>query len=216
MTLDVHDAGQLDYQAAHALQLELLQARIQEQVPDTLLLVEHPLIITMGRGSHLENIRRAEGIEVVECERGGDVTLHAPGQIVGYLIVDLRRWRRDLHAHLRRIEGLIIAALSDYRLLGERNLGRTGVWVGPRKIASIGVACRQWVSWHGFALNVSIDLSLFNAINPCGFPATTMTSMEDEVGTPIRRQEVVESLGRHARLLFGQAPPRVDEPPADP
>ena len=155
---------------------------------DLLLLVEHPPVITLGRGardpSHLK-VSHAElaarGMELFEVDRGGDITYHGPGQLVGYPIIDLRRHRRDLHWYLRRLEDVLIRALSRMGIAADRREGLTGVWTSGRKIASIGVHARQWVTWHGFALNVTTDLSAFDVMVPCGIPDVTMTSVQREL-----------------------------------
>ena len=178
MTFQIEDWGLIPYEEAHRRQTERLADRLAERCPDGLLLLEHPPVITLGRGTDPANVLAQEALPVLETERGGDVTLHAPGQLVGYCIRILED--HDLHGHLRLLEDLIIRTLADFGLLGTRKEGKTGVWVQDRKIASIGVACRRWCTWHGFALNVSNDLSLFRHINPCGFDAAIMTSMRKE------------------------------------
>jgi lipoate-protein ligase B len=187
--LGVVALGRMPYGAALELQRDLAGRRIARDVPrDLLLLVEHPPVITLGRGSqaaHLPTPREfldARGIEVFEIERGGDVTFHGPGQLVGYPIIDLSEHRSDLHWYLRQLEEALIRTLEPLGLAGERRAGYTGVWIGGRKIASIGVHVRQWVTWHGFALNVTTDLSYFDLIVPCGIPDVTMTSVQRELG----------------------------------
>lgn len=182
--LGVQPYGQaLEYQRAVA------RARIAGEIAeDVLLLVEHPPVVTMGRAAkqrHLlasPELLAARGVELFDVERGGDVTFHGPGQLVGYPIVDLKRHRRDLHWYLRVVEGALIDALAEFGIPAERNPGLTGVWTQGRKIASIGVHARDWVTWHGFALNVSTDLSYFDLMVPCGIEAVTMTSMARELG----------------------------------
>ncbi len=163
-------------------------------------------MVTLGRGTREtslpldpENLRR-RGIEVFEVERGGDVTYHGPGQLVGYPIFDLREHRQDLHWYLRQIEEALIRALATFGIAAERNPGYTGVWTQGRKIASIGVHAKQWVTWHGFALNVTTGLSAFDLIVPCGIPGVVMTSVERETEhrTP-RRQDAKGDLGAAAR-----------------
>jgi lipoyl(octanoyl) transferase len=149
---------------------------------DVLLLLEHPPVVTLGRTSHAEHVIRAEGIDVVEVERGGDVTYHGPGQLVGYPIFDLRHYRQDLHWYLRTLEQALIEGLAILGIPAERNAGYTGVWTKGRKIASIGVHVKQWVTWHGFALNVTTDLGAFDRIVPCGIPGVEMTSVQKELG----------------------------------
>jgi lipoyl(octanoyl) transferase len=171
------------------LQRAAAAARITGEIPqDLLLLVEHPPVVTLGRGardpSHLTAspaLLAARGVELFEVERGGDVTFHGPGQLVGYPIIDLSRHKQDLHWYLRQLEELLIRALGTLDIAAERNAGRTGVWTAGRKIASIGVHSRQWVTWHGFALNVTTDLSYFDLMVPCGIPDVTMTSVEQEL-----------------------------------
>ena len=181
-TLDVRRLGLIAYADALALQAELVAARRAGEVPDTLLLLEHPHVITLGSGSHEENVlvsaeeRAARGIELFETGRGGDVTYHGPGQLVGYPILDLKRHKQDLHWYLRQVEEVLIRALAPVGVPAERNAGLTGVWTSGRKIASIGVHARDWVTWHGFALNVTTDLSYFDLIVPCGIAGVDMTS----------------------------------------
>jgi len=186
--LGVVALGRMPYGPALELQRDLARRRIAKEIPrDLLLLVEHPPVITLGRGSqvaHLPTPREfldAQGIEVFEIERGGDVTFHGPGQLVGYPIFDLGGHRRDLHWFLRQMEEALITALAGFGIPGERAAGYTGVWTRGRKIASIGIHVRQWVTWHGFALNVTTDLSYFDLIVPCGIPDVTMTSMQREL-----------------------------------
>ena len=184
--LDVRDLGVVPYGAALELQRSLAEDRIAGRIPDTLLLLEHPPVITLGRGTKQTSLPidtealHRRGIETFEIERGGDVTYHGPGQLVGYPILDLQRHKPDLHWYLRQLEAMLIDALAAFGISAERNTGYTGVWTGGRKIASIGIHVRQWVTWHGFALNVTTDLSPFSLIVPCGIPDVVMTSIEKE------------------------------------
>jgi lipoate-protein ligase B len=184
--------GVMDYARALDFQRAVAKARIANEVPeDVLLLLEHPPVVTMGRSSkeaHLlasPALLAARGVELHEVERGGDVTFHGPGQLVGYPIIDLTRHKKDLHWFLRQVEESLIIALATFGITAERNPGLTGVWTQARKIASIGVHARDWVTWHGFALNVATDLSYFDLMVPCGIQAVTMTSIEVEVGRPV-------------------------------
>ncbi len=181
-------AGLMAYEEALELQRAAARARISGEIPqDVLILVEHPPVVTLGRSAkqnHLLANRQAlasRGVELFEVERGGDVTFHGPGQIVGYTIIDLKRHRRDLHWILRRIEDALIETLAGYGIAAERDIGRTGVWTSGRKIASIGLHARDWVTWHGFALNVTTDLSYFDLMVPCGLDGVTMTSIAREI-----------------------------------
>ncbi len=184
MWLEVAAPGRVDYERAVAWQ-EALVARCLAGGPDALLLLEHPPVYTLGRGAdpiHL-GLAAETGAPIVRTHRGGQVTYHGPGQLVGYPILDLRRRRPDVRWYLRTLEDVLVTALADLGIVAERRAGLTGVWVGPRKIASIGVALRCWVSWHGFALNVGRDLGGFDAITPCGIAGVQMTSVAREGGT---------------------------------
>lgn len=181
--------GQLGYVEALELQRSLARDRISGAIPqDLLLLVEHPPVVTLGRSSKQKHLVASpeflqnKGVELFEVERGGDVTFHGPGQLVGYPIIDLKRHRQDLHWYLRKIEEALINSLADYGIPGERNTAYTGVWTQGKKIASIGVHARDWVTWHGFALNVTTDLSYFDLIVPCGIDGVVMTSIARELG----------------------------------
>lgn len=182
--------GHLPYEQGLQLQERLLQER-RQQGSDVLLLLEHPPVITLGRGAKAGNLRlpeatlAARNIPVHRVGRGGDVTYHGPGQLVGYPIVDLTEQGRDLHRFLRLLEETLLTTLAAFGLHGRRQPGCTGVWVGDAKIASIGIGVRHWVSWHGFALNVSTDLRAFDSIVPCGLAGVTMTSMEALLGKPV-------------------------------
>jgi lipoyl(octanoyl) transferase len=180
--------GVMPYATALDLQREMARARIDGTIAeDVLLLVEHPPVVTMGRSAkekHLlasPELLQAQGVERFDVERGGDVTFHGPGQLVGYPIIDLKRHKRDLHWYLRQVEEALIVALADFGIPGERSAGQTGVWTQGRKIASIGVHARGWVTWHGFALNVTTDLRYFDLMVPCGIQSVTMTSVSREM-----------------------------------
>jgi lipoate-protein ligase B len=181
------DLGRREFGEVWALQRELVAARQRDEIPDTLVLVEHPHVITLGRGTHLENVLGAGDMPVFEIERGGDVTYHGPGQLVGYPIFLLRQPERDLHLYLRNLEEALIRALGRLGLPAARKEGWTGVWnaTADRKLASIGVAVKRWVTLHGFALNVSTDLTRFTAINPCGLEASVMSSLEALLGREV-------------------------------
>lgn len=206
--ISVVDLGRRRYGEVLELQRRLCRERVAGLTRhDTLLLVEHEPVITLGRGTRATSLPvppaalEARGLEVFEVERGGDVTLHAPGQLVGYPILDLGGWRHDLHWYLRQVEEVLIRGLQALDLAAERNPGKTGVWTSGRKIASIGIHVKQWVTLHGFALNVSTDLSLFDLIVPCGITGVTMTSVDRErgpAGSPgweVSRDAVVSAFG---------------------
>ena len=181
------DLGRRRYGEVLELQRQLCRQRMRgELASDLLLLVEHEPVVTLGRGTRATSLPvpaaglAARGFEVFDVERGGDVTLHAPGQLVGYPILDLTGWRRDLHWYLRQLEEVLIRGLKAVGITAGRDPGRTGVWTGGSKIASIGIHVKQWVTFHGFALNVTTDLSHFDLIVPCGLTGVTMTSVARE------------------------------------
>ena len=231
-SLLVANLGRQPYAECLALQREAARARISGALDeDLLLLVEHPPVVTFGRSSkeaHLlasPELLRERGIERFEVERGGDVTFHGPGQLVGYPVLDLKRHRQDLHWYLRQVEELLIRALASYGVSGRRERGYTGVWIDDRKIASIGVHARDWVTWHGFALNVATDLRYFDLIVPCGIPAVRMTSLCQELpSSAVTLDEVAERVTRSASDVFALEPrvvvlddllPALGEAPAD-
>lgn len=223
----VSDFGRRAYAEMLDIQRAAARARIAGALDqDLLILVEHPPVITLGRSSkdaHLlanPDQLRARGVEVFEVERGGDVTFHGPGQLVGYPIIDLKRHTQDLHWYLRRVEDALITALARFGIAGERVAKYTGVWTRGRKIASIGVHARDWVTWHGFALNVSTELSFFDLIVPCGIPQVTMTSVERELleqadgaclaPSPALASDVRHSVRRAFGDVFALTPVEVD------
>jgi lipoate-protein ligase B len=217
--LVVQDLGRRGYAEVLELQRSLCRRRIDGEITeDLLLLVEHEPVVTLGRGTRAPSLPLARadlerrGIGVFEVERGGDVTFHGPGQLVGYPILDLREHREDLHWYLRRLEAALIGALAALGIEAGRNPGLTGVWTRGRKIASIGIHVKQWVTYHGFALNVSTDLDYFDLIVPCGIRDVVMTSVVQELGrtdaTAIwkeAREAVVEQLGRTFDLAPAEA-----------
>jgi lipoyl(octanoyl) transferase len=204
------DLGLADYRQVWQLQQERVAQRQAGAVPDALLLVEHPDVLTLGRRASARANVLDDSLPIVEVERGGDVTYHGPGQLVGYPIVQLAEGERDLHAYLRALEEGLLGACAAVGLAGARRAGATGIWIGERKVASIGIAVRRWVTLHGFALNVATDLTRFAAINPCGFDAAVMTSLQAEAGhalsvdalKPIVAEHVGAALGR--RFVRGQ------------
>jgi lipoyl(octanoyl) transferase len=203
---EVRDLGRLGYAEAYALQKELEGRRKLGEIPDQLLIVEHPHVITMGRNGHLQNllaqpeVLERAGISFFPTDRGGDITYHGPGQIVGYPIFDLRDWKRDVVAFVRTIEQAIMDALASFGIAGVRVKNATGVWVDGAKIAAIGIHISRWVTSHGFALNHKTDLSYFQYIVPCGL-TKPVTSME-RLGVRVAREEVVEELVRQFQRQF--------------
>jgi lipoyl(octanoyl) transferase len=192
-SIEVIEAGLVPYSIALAWQRNLAGARIEGRLGhDVLLLLEHPPVVTVGRGARGMAPLNGSGIDVVEVERGGDVTYHGPGQLVGYPILDLARHNTDVHWYLRTLEQALITALDALAIPAGRRPGYTGVWTrgGERKIASIGVHVKRWVTTHGFALNVTTDLSQFERIVPCGIPGVQMTSIEREKGESKREESL--------------------------
>jgi lipoyl(octanoyl) transferase len=197
--------GRTSYADALALQKEAVRRRIAGEIPDLLLFVEHPDVITLGKVAKREHLVAARpGTEVVETDRGGDVTYHGPGQLVGYPILDLRRLRTDVKWYLERLEDVLIAAAGAMGVEACRAEGMTGAWAAGGKLAAIGVRVERWVTSHGFALNVSTDLAAFAQIIPCGLPDRRVTSLERESGRRVplgeARTAVLESFGR----IFGR------------
>jgi lipoyl(octanoyl) transferase len=200
------DLGRMDYAEAFNLQRSLVDQRKRGEIPDQFLFVEHPHTITLGRNGHIENllahedVLRRAGVAFHPTDRGGDITYHGPGQIVGYPIIDLREWKRDVVAYVRAIEQVAIDALADFGISAGRLQGMTGVWVDGAKIAAIGVHISRWITSHGFALNVTTDLSYFQYIVPCGLakPVTSMAAL----GNIARRERVIERLVFHFGRVF--------------
>ena len=203
---ELRDLGSMRYADAFALQQQFVERRKRGEIPDQLLIFEHPHVVTMGRTGHDENLLCAPelldraGIEFHRTDRGGDVTYHGPGQIVGYPIVDLREWKRDVMAYVRALEQVLIDALAEFGIPAGREAGATGVWTEQGKIAAIGVHISRWVTSHGFALNVDTDLSYFRYIIPCGLtkPVTSMQALECEAD----RGQVVAAVARSFARVF--------------
>ncbi len=212
-SLDVRRLGRMPYGEALELQQRVREARLEGRGPDTLLLLEHPDVITFGRGSTGatgQSVRlsepelRAAGYEVFHVARGGDVTWHGPGQLVGYPILDLGARGRDVHVYLRRLEAVLIDVLGEFGIASRRREGYAGVWLDERrKIASIGVGLRRWVTIHGFALNVCCDLSRFDAIVPCGLRGIEMTSMAALLGRDVELGAVADRVEAAFGKVFG-------------
>jgi lipoyl(octanoyl) transferase len=202
----LRELGRTDYATALELQRQLVAERYEGIIPDQLLLLEHPHVITLGRNGHAGNLLASAevlsraGVAFHPTDRGGDITYHGPGQLVGYPIVDLREWKRDVGAYVRGVEQAIIDTLADYGISAGRIPKLTGVWVDDRKIAAIGVHISRWVTSHGFALNVSTDLSYFQYIVPCGLtkPVTSMAAL----GVVAGLHEVGQTLAAHFGRVF--------------
>jgi lipoate-protein ligase B len=214
----VYDLGTTSYQEVHRLQQRLQAQRREGAGTDTLLLTEHRPVFTLGRSHPNPDLRVGEdmvrqyGIEIVQTERGGDITYHGPGQLVAYGIIDLKHWGIGVLDYLTGLEDTVIGVLADWGLRGERSAAGRGIWVGEGKIASAGLNVRRWVTMHGIALNIDPDMSHFELINPCGMRDVEMTSMAVEVGKQVPFAEVLESFVLHfARVFECEATP-VDIP----
>jgi lipoate-protein ligase B len=193
--------GRMPYGDALALQKETVRRRVAKEIPDTLLLVEHPPVITLGKMAKREHLLGSRpDVEVVETPRGGDVTYHGPGQIVGYPILDLTALNQDLKRYLGKLEEVMIRAVARYGVQAGRQEGMTGAWVGDRKIGAIGVRVEKWVTSHGFALNANNDLSGFDLIIPCGLRGKGVTSIARETG----REVDLDELRRSVAEIFGE------------
>ena len=193
MTLEVRDLGRMEYGAALELQRSLAQRRAADEVPDTLLLLEHEHVITLGRKTTPENFR-PQSVPVFHVERGGDATYHGPGQLVGYPVVKLED--HDVRAHVRTIQEALLRSTSAFGVEGETLPEHPGVWVAGKKLASIGVAVTNWVAYHGFALNVNTDMSYFELIRPCGLDPDSMTSMESLTGRGLPLEQVKSTVAK--------------------
>jgi lipoyl(octanoyl) transferase len=200
--------GRLAYQPALDLQEKNVAARASGEIPDQLLLLEHDPVYTIGRQRDRSSLGPAAlPHPVVEINRGGQATFHGPGQLVGYFIFDLQKLTPDLHLFLRWIEEGLIVLLQDYGLAAQRREGLTGVWIEDRKIASIGVGVRRWITMHGFGLNVGSDLSGYEAITPCGIAGVTMTSLSRELGREISVEEAATEASRVFTAVYPQLIP---------
>ncbi|HET9332855.1 MAG TPA: lipoyl(octanoyl) transferase LipB [Gemmatimonadota bacterium] len=205
----VRRIGRIGYRDSWALQREAMVERRAGRIPDTLLLLEHPPVITLGRAGSEDHLLGSDrelaerGVELVPTDRGGDITFHGPGQVVGYSIVDLDRRGRDLHRYLRDLESVLLLALAEFGIRAGRAPGLTGVWVGDAKVAAIGIRVSRWIAHHGFALNVDTDLSYFDLIVPCGIADRGVTSMAALAGGPFDRRGVEDALARAFDSVFG-------------
>ena len=205
MTGVLLDLGRMEYGEALELQRRLAGQRARGEVPDVLILLEHDHVITLGRKTSPENFR-PQDVPVFQVERGGDATYHGPGQLVGYPILSLED--HDVRRHVRNIEEAVMRAVRRFGIEGERLEGHPGVWVRGKKLASVGVTVTNWVTYHGFALNVNTELSYFDLIRPCGLDPDTMTSMERLRGEKVPFEEVKEAVGAEFSSVSG----RVFEP----
>ncbi len=196
------DLGRVGYDEGLRIQREHADLRQRGEIPDTLLLCEHPPVYTLGTNADAADVRDAQGVGVVRTDRGGEATWHGPGQVVGYVISDLEPRGRDLHAFCRDLEEIMLRALSDFGLEGRRIAGLTGAWLAEEKVGALGVRVRRWITTHGFALNVSCDLKWFDTVVPCGLTTRRVTSMERALGRALDREQVKESCAAHFQEVF--------------
>ncbi|MEO0127908.1 MAG: lipoyl(octanoyl) transferase LipB [candidate division WOR-3 bacterium] len=207
--LKILDLGTRGYKESWDLQKELHSKRVAEEIQDTLILVQHNPVVTIGKSGKAENIKvpvkylEEKGIELYHIERGGDVTFHGPGQLVGYPIFNIKKGLAGIRPFIEKIEDAIIATLIDFGIPADKREKMIGVWVGEKKICSIGIAVKRWVSFHGFALNVSTDLRYFDLINPCGFKEIKMTSMQEILKCKIEMDIVKKSIIHNFVKIFG-------------
>ena len=207
-TLLYCDLGLIDYNDAWNLQKEIFTKRVNSEIEDILFLLEHPNTYTLGKTADRENLKGSEWflksnqISVYDIDRGGDITYHGPGQIVGYPIIDLGNWQKDTHKYLRALEEVIIKTCVEYNLVCERNPKHTGVWIGDRKIAAIGIKVSRWITMHGFALNVNTDLNMFEGIIPCGIQDKSVTSLKKELNRKVSLSAVKEKLVKNFKSHF--------------
>lgn len=207
-TCELHRLHLVTYENGMKLQQKLVELRQAEAIPDQLLLLEHPPVITLGRGGKLDNLLaspdllEAHGVRFFETTRGGDITYHGPGQLVGYPIVHLGEGNRDVRKYVWKLEEVLIRTVAEYGITAERVEGKRGIWVGNDKIAAIGVRIARWVTSHGWALNVATNLEHFRLITPCGLHGTGVTSIERELGRPVPLDEVRELLAAKFAEVF--------------
>ena len=209
--LDVARFGLIEYGEAHVRQQALVEQRLAGAIRDTLVLCEHEPVVTLGRGAARADVAGVD-VPVVEVERGGEATYHGPGQLVVYPIFALPEGRRDLHRYLRDLEEIVLRSLAEVEIRGTRRPGATGVWIGERKVASVGVAVRRWVTWHGFALNVHNDLGAFRCFRPCGLDPDSMTRVADHAEIPPSTLLFQVLAIKHACEIFGFDLPPIPPP----
>jgi len=199
------DLERLEYLTAWKLQIKMHKMRVCKKIPDTLLFVEHPPVITLGKNGNLKNLLvplESLKIPFYKIERGGDITYHGPGQLVGYPIFSIRDGYAGIRYFIEKMEKALINSLKAFGIEGEKREGYIGVWVGDKKIASIGIAVKRWVTFHGFALNVNTDLDFFKLINPCGFSNKSVTSIERVLGKEVGLREVKERVKQGFEQVF--------------
>ena len=207
-TLTYCNLGLIDYQEAWKLQKEIFNLRYKNEISDVLFLLEHPNTYTLGKvadKNHLissSQYLEENKISVYDIDRGGDITYHGPGQIVGYPIINLDEWERDTHKYLRALEEVMMRVCTEFGLIANRNSSYTGVWIGNKKIAAIGIKVSRWITMHGFAFNANTDLSLFQGIVPCGITDKEVTSLKKELGEELDLNQVKEMIFKYFIEVF--------------
>ncbi len=216
--LNYCNLGFIDYKEAWDLQHDVFAKRVDNNINDTFFMLEHPNTYTLGKVANKENLigseeyLKSKGISVYEIDRGGDITYHGPGQIVGYPIIDLKNWKQDTHLYLRNLEEIIIQVCNDYGLNAGRKKEYTGVWIEDRKICAIGVKISRWVTMHGFAFNVNTDLNLFDGIIPCGIKGKEVTSLAKELNKELNIEEVKEKILEKFIIMFNYSELQITNP----
>ncbi len=200
--LQIKKMGLVPYEEAWEYQREMHSSRLAEEIPDTLILLEHPPVYTFGKNSDQSNLINPRDAQVIRSDRGGDITWHGPGQLVGYPIINLEDHKRSVSWYMRGLEEVIIQTLKHYDITGDRISGMTGVWVGNQKVCAMGVRLSRWVTMHGFALNVRPDMSYFNGMIPCGIKGKEVVSMENLLGAEITIEEVSQPLIQAFQSVF--------------
>ena len=202
----IQDLGQRPYQEVWAYQKEIQAKRIAGEIEDTFLMVEHEPVYTLGKNANENHLlqSRDQSVDVFNIERGGDITFHGPGQLVGYPILDLSNYKKSISWYMRTLEQIIIDTVSEFGIEAKRIEGLTGVWVGDEKIAALGVRIRRWVTMHGFAMNVNTNLAFYDGIIPCGIFDHGVTSMENLIGYSINMEDVKKELIRYFNFYFKQ------------
>jgi len=200
--LDVIKKGLVPYQSAWEFQRELHALRLAGDIPDTLVLLEHPPVYTFGKNADRSNLIDPRDAEVIQSDRGGDITWHGPGQLVGYPIMNLENHKKSVSWYMRNLEEVIINTLDHFGISGERISGMTGVWVGNQKVCAMGVRLSRWVTMHGFALNVRPDMSYFDGMLPCGIKGKGVVSMKELLGNEIKIEDVIPPLTQAFRFVF--------------
>jgi len=200
--LHIIKKGQVPYREAWDFQREIHARRLAGEIPDTLILVEHPPVFTLGKNADDRNLIDPGDAEVIQSDRGGDITWHGPGQLIGYPVINLEDHRKSVSWYMRNLEEVIILTLKQFDINSERITGLTGVWVGDRKVCAMGVRLSRWVTMHGFALNVDPDMSYFNGMIPCGIQDKGVVSMQALLSREIKTKEVILPLTQAFQAVF--------------